>query len=332
MTTTDKDDQVTKQDMQLEEKKKKQKKPVADMTWWSGVYTLGVVGFFMSLAFTAFQTMFALFAFTKFGTTSLEMGFIFSGSAIVFLLAQGVAFNEVQKRLGLLPTCAVGALMETTGMFWIAMPWVDSLAVLLISVFFIGVGSSLFSPGLSTLLSRFASQADQGKVLGAGQSADAMARVVGPILYGVLFDEKVTLPFIVGGCFSLAAIVFMAALFYLSQRCQARREAVSAKADVTSTVKRFRLPMLEEDNLPLLPRKDKKLAQEVGVVLGRMLTARNYDWTAHVPELKSMLSHTFPPLSEEMSERMQELTAIIDRMESWGNEWQHSGNAQVYNF
>ncbi len=50
----------------------------------------------------------------------------------------------------------------------------------------VGFGGTL--PSLVSLLSRSAPEALQGGSLGVGQSAGALARVVGPFLAGVLWD------------------------------------------------------------------------------------------------------------------------------------------------
>jgi MFS family permease len=74
-----------------------------------------------------------------------------------------------------------------------AVPFVSSdtggLSALLIGIAFFALGNSMASPALTSLASKAAAEDEQGKTLGILQSAASLARVVGPIICGVLLNN-----------------------------------------------------------------------------------------------------------------------------------------------
>jgi MFS family permease len=62
----------------------------------------------------------------------------------------------------------------------------------------LSVGSGILSPSQSSLLSRSVPGAEQGAILGMGQSMASLGRVLGPAMAGILFQIFHGLPFVVG--------------------------------------------------------------------------------------------------------------------------------------
>jgi DHA1 family tetracycline resistance protein-like MFS transporter len=69
------------------------------------------------------------------------------------------------------------------------------MAASVVALGVLAAGQGFVSPSLSTLLSRSAPVGHQGALLGVGQGMAALARAVGPIAAGALFDVRVDLPF-----------------------------------------------------------------------------------------------------------------------------------------
>lgn len=66
------------------------------------------------------------------------------------------------------------------------------------------IGTGLTSPSLMSLLSQSSPPNVQGSILGVGQSASSLGRVLGPAVSGLLFEMHMNLPAVVGG----AVIIF----------------------------------------------------------------------------------------------------------------------------
>jgi DHA1 family tetracycline resistance protein-like MFS transporter len=77
------------------------------------------------------------------------------------------------------------------------------------------LGDGLFEPAMTGLISNAADQGAQGRVQGANQSIQSVARVVAPLSAGALYEIGASLPY-------FAAAILMAAtlagLFYFSRK------------------------------------------------------------------------------------------------------------------
>jgi MFS family permease len=60
----------------------------------------------------------------------------------------------------------------------------------------LAVGTGIYNPSQSSLISRAAPLDQQGGILGLNQSMSALGRVIGPALSGFLFEFNQGLPFI----------------------------------------------------------------------------------------------------------------------------------------
>ena len=104
----------------------------------------------------------------------------------------------------------VGLALVSVGMFLITLTRVGNFMALLLLVADLAVGQSLVTPSLSSLLSRATPVEHQGTVFGLYQSGMALARTIGPLTAGVLFDRSENMPYWVGG--SLMILAFLGAL------------------------------------------------------------------------------------------------------------------------
>lgn len=68
-------------------------------------------------------------------------------------------------------------------------PLAPNLTALFPACIVIAAGSGLLAPSLQSLLSRNAPADEQGGTLGLGQSLSSLARVLGPLLGGNLFEH-----------------------------------------------------------------------------------------------------------------------------------------------
>jgi predicted MFS family arabinose efflux permease len=94
------------------------------------------------------------------------------------------------------------------------------LPLLLGAVVLLAIGSAFFTPAVSSLISKHAGPQDQGIVLGAYQSATALARFAGPAVSGWVY-----ISWGLGAPFQVAALLIVPALGLL---ILARRRGDSA--------------------------------------------------------------------------------------------------------
>ena len=120
-----------------------------------------------------------------------------------------------ERRLAL---CAVILFMSGN----IAVAVASSLVPLLLACTLLALGSSLFTPTVTSLVSQEAAAGERGAVLGAYQSATALGRVAGPAFSGALFAAGPSLAYLA------AALLAAPALWFLTAAPKAEPKATGA--------------------------------------------------------------------------------------------------------
>lgn len=162
-----------------------------------------IATFLVTFAFVSMEATAALLGEQRFGLNAASLGIGFTFIGLVMVIVQGGLIGRVSARYGEQAVAAAGAVVM--GLALAIIPFAPSLALAAFVAVFLAVGQGLVSPTLSTLLSREASANEQGGTLGIGQSLAALARAVGPLVAGWLFDQGGALPFVFGALLALVA-------------------------------------------------------------------------------------------------------------------------------
>jgi DHA1 family tetracycline resistance protein-like MFS transporter len=163
--------------------------------------------FIMTIAFAIMESSFTLFAEHMHGLSPSMVGRMFGAAGLTMIVIQGGLIGRLVKRFGeaaLVPV-GVGILAIGLALLPLAPPPGMMVAVFVL----IAIGQGIASPSLHSLISRGASEDEQGLVLGTNQSLSALARAMGPSVSGLLFTTAMALPFyasaaILGACVLLA--------------------------------------------------------------------------------------------------------------------------------
>jgi hypothetical protein len=136
--------------------------------------------FVTTLTCSIWETTLAIFCLRRFGWQEQTMTWVYTYAGVLGVLVQGVLVRRLRRRVGELSLIILGV-----GFALLAAVGVPALHLIALAVFSLGVG--LTSPALLGLLSRRAGSAEQGQVLGVGQSLGSLARVLGPLIgFGLL--------------------------------------------------------------------------------------------------------------------------------------------------
>jgi multidrug resistance protein len=157
-------------------------------------------GFLVVASFSVFESTFALFAERRFHFTAATIGYLFAFVGVILAIVQGGLVGRVTRVLGehhLVPlslsVAAIGLLM---------IPASDSVAALLVTQAVLAVGMGFNGPALMSLVSRFSAAEDQGGVMGLTQSLNSLARIIGPLYGGFVFDHfGIGVPFVSSAAF-----------------------------------------------------------------------------------------------------------------------------------
>jgi MFS transporter, DHA1 family, tetracycline resistance protein len=170
------------------------------------LWGLAFVGLMAIIAFSGFEATFSLLAGQRFDLTEAGIAAVFVGVGIVLVAVQTSVIQPVVSILGSRGGLQLGLGLNVLGLMvlWQAETWLLLIAALLL----LTVGQGLVSPNLSTLVAEGVPVDRRGEALGFQQGANALGRVLGPALAGLLYD-RVTIgsPYVVGSVLCAAALV-----------------------------------------------------------------------------------------------------------------------------
>ena len=155
--------------------------------------TITIDYFLVVTAFSMMTTSFAYYTLVRFGYDAAETGYLLGFVGLMAAVMQGGVFGPLSKRFGEAKLVVAGCALLVLSL--LAVPFVGAdfggLGFLLIGIASFAIGNSIASPALTSLASKAASDAEQGQALGILQSSASLARVIGPLLCGVLLNNAV---------------------------------------------------------------------------------------------------------------------------------------------
>lgn len=169
--------------------------------------------FFVVLAFSAMESMLALFLENRFGWGIRNTGLLLVFIGVVMVIVQGALLGRLVRRFGERKLILAGIVAMTAGLA--LLPQSHGLPVLLGAAALLAIGSGLYNPSIIGLVSRLVPADSQGSSLGVTRSPGALARAVGPAMGGALFTSAgVAAPFLAGAglmvlCLGLAMAVML---------------------------------------------------------------------------------------------------------------------------
>ncbi len=149
--------------------------------------SLLITRFFFGLAFAIFQTIFSLYALTRFGLSAGQTGYILAYVGVLAVITQGFLVGRITSRLRddiLIVACV--ALMGLSLAGWALAPSVAGLLVVLIPTAFSG---GLLNTLLSSTLTKAVDPVEVGGILGLSASIESATRVLAPILGAALLQQ-----------------------------------------------------------------------------------------------------------------------------------------------
>lgn len=148
----------------------------------------------------------------NFSFRSIFLTFAFIG--FVLALIQGGVVRPLARRVPEVVLATSGAAMEVLGFGLVAAAVAQaSVPLLFTALIVIVTGFSFMQPSLNSLLSRRTDPKHQGRVLGVGQSVNALARILGSGLGIPMLKANLMLPYLAGaGLMGLGAVMVLVAV------------------------------------------------------------------------------------------------------------------------
>jgi MFS family permease len=166
------------------------------------VRRLVIANFVFTLAVTQLETVFALFMGDRFGYDARGVAVLLIAMALLMGGIQGGGMKWLSARFSERSLAVGGAGLLALG--FLALPQAPSVALLLLPLALCAVGRAVLQPALMSMTSLAAEAGARGSVMGTFQAAASLARVLGPLAAGWLYDRQLTAPFWLAGLLLLA--------------------------------------------------------------------------------------------------------------------------------
>jgi predicted MFS family arabinose efflux permease len=163
-----------------------------------------LVFFLVITSFSSFENTFALYSERRFDFNAQTIGYMFAWIGVVLATIQGGVVGRVDARFGEHRIVPAALLLMAVSLALIAFsPTVPVLAVV---TGLLAVGMGFNSPSIMSAISQLADPKDQGSTLGLSQSLGSLARIIGPMWGGFVFDHfGIGTPFVTAGALMLVA-------------------------------------------------------------------------------------------------------------------------------
>lgn len=170
------------------------------------LWGLAVAGFTAIVAFSGFEATFSLLAGDRFRLTEAGIAAIFVGVGVVLVAVQGGLIRPINAKIGTQRSLQVGLVLNSAGL--VVLAFAETWPLLIVALALLTVGQGLVTPNLSSLVSGRVPDHRRGEALGFQQGVNALGRVAGPAIAGVLYDHvAIGSPYLVGGALCGVALV-----------------------------------------------------------------------------------------------------------------------------
>jgi multidrug resistance protein len=164
-----------------------------------------VTAFIVTVGFAGVESTFSLFGERRFDLTEGSTALVFLFIGLLLVLVQGRLIGPGTARWGSARLLRGGMVTVAAGLLLLS--YATQWAMLVPAIVLLAVGQGFVSPTLTALVAAEAPPERRGEVLGWVQSSGAMARIVGPVSAGILFDViGPGAPFLVGAVFYAVAL------------------------------------------------------------------------------------------------------------------------------
>ncbi|PCI46774.1 MAG: hypothetical protein COB49_08005 [Alphaproteobacteria bacterium] len=166
--------------------------------------------FMVSLTAALMEPVLPLLVGNRYGWGPLNMGYIFIVVGLVIATVQGGLVGRLAKTFGEKNMVKISLSLLIFGLLLIIYTPVPYGVVL--GLCCTGVGTTLFTTGMSALVSHRAAPTERGLVMGVVQSMQSFGRSVGPLFAGSLFAYWEALPYLAGVGLMVVALGWMVML------------------------------------------------------------------------------------------------------------------------
>ena len=164
--------------------------------------------FLMLLSVAGMETSVTLHARDRFHFQQIDLAYFFLFMGVMVAIIQGGLIGKLARAVGEKTLVTIGTASYTVGLALV--PGVWRVPLLYLVAFFVSIGTGLCYPSLTSMVTKATTPGEHGSMLGIATAVGSLARFVGPIFMGFLYDVAQARGAFFGGA------VLTAAAFVLS--------------------------------------------------------------------------------------------------------------------
>jgi MFS family permease len=142
--------------------------------------------FLMLLSVAGMETSVTLHARDRFHFRQIDLSYFFLFMGVVVATIQGGLIGKLARAVGEKTLVSIGTASYTLGLALV--PGVWRVPMLYVVAFFISIGTGLCYPSLTSMVTKASPSSEHGSMLGIATAVGSLARFIGPIVMGFLYD------------------------------------------------------------------------------------------------------------------------------------------------
>jgi MFS transporter, DHA1 family, multidrug resistance protein len=154
-----------------------------------------IITLVMSFGLIAYESVIGLYLDNQFQSSAKDIAIMVTATGVVSVIVQLFVVDKIVNRYGEKSVLNVFIAVAAAGFLFSL--YASSYSLFFIISLFIFLSTSILRPVLNTLISKLAGN-EQGFAMGMNNAYMSIGNVLGPTLAGLLYDVKITYPFILG--------------------------------------------------------------------------------------------------------------------------------------
>ncbi|MEH7113091.1 MFS transporter [Neobacillus niacini] len=154
-----------------------------------------IITLVMSFGLIAYESVIGLYLDNQFQSTAKDIAIMVTATGVVSVIVQLFVVDKIVNRFG--EKSVLNVFIAVAAIGFLFSLFASSYALFFVISLFIFLSTSILRPVLNTLISKLAGN-EQGFAMGMNNAYMSIGNVIGPTLAGLLYDIKITYPFILG--------------------------------------------------------------------------------------------------------------------------------------
>ena len=176
---------------------------------------LFISGFIFFLAMNGLYAINAVFFKDVFAWNPAQIGLILFVIGFVDIFSQGFLINKLLPKFGEIKVSILGLILTAVGFLMVVLTsLIPSVVLIYLALIVLNIGDGLFEPSQGGLISKSVGPHMQGRVQGANQGMQSLARIAGPFIAAFIYGFGRGLPYFYEGVLVVISLVIL--LFSIS--------------------------------------------------------------------------------------------------------------------